>query len=67
MSLFSQALAERHVPAGRIQEYVHSVAAYIGFHGLRHPGELGLEHVSGFLGQLRRQPDVRFALHNCER
>jgi integron integrase len=53
-----QALRNRHVASGRIEEYVSSLAAYIRFHGMRHPRELGLEHVSAFLAHVRRQPEV---------
>jgi hypothetical protein len=29
--------------------YLHSIAAYMPFHGLRHPRELGLEHTGAFI------------------
>ena len=51
-----QALRDRQVSPARVEEYLHAVEAYIRFHGLRHPRELGLEHVTAFLTHLRRQP-----------
>jgi integron integrase len=53
-----QAFQDRQVAPARIAAYLQSIAAYIRFHGLRHPRELGLEHVTAFLAHLRRQPDV---------
>jgi integron integrase len=53
-----QALGDRHVPPARIGEYLLSLEAYIRFHGLRRPRELGLEHISAFLADLRRRPNT---------
>jgi integron integrase len=53
-----QALCDRQVAPDRVAAYLQSIAGYIRFHGLRHPRELGLEHVTEFLAHLRRQPDV---------
>jgi hypothetical protein len=52
-----QALQRARVAPAQIEAYLHMIAAYIRFHGLRHPRELGLEHLSAFLTNLRRQPD----------
>jgi len=50
------ALQGAQVAPAQIAAYVNSVTGYIRFHGLRHPRELGLEHMSAFLAHLRRQP-----------
>jgi hypothetical protein len=51
------ALQDAHVAPAQIEAYLHTITAYIRFHGLRHPRELGLEHLNAFLAHLRRQPD----------
>jgi len=53
-----QALVQEHVAPAQIEAYVGSIAAYIRFHGLRHPRELSLQHIGAFLAQLRRQAGV---------
>jgi len=52
------ALRARAVPAGQVQAYLQTVANYVRFHGLRHPQELGLEHITVYLAHLRRQPEI---------
>jgi integron integrase len=52
------ALHQRQVAPTQIAAYLQAVEEYIRFHGLRHPRELGLEHVSAFLDHRRRQPDL---------
>jgi hypothetical protein len=67
---FRLKLREQQVPEPQIQESVDCVAAFIRYHGLRHPRELTAEHVSAFLQHVRLSQDltpsrefaVRFAL-----
>src|SRR5262249_10850503 len=51
-------LRQRQWGADQIETNVRWVAAYIQFHGLRHPRELGPEQVAAFLAHLRRDPET---------
>jgi integron integrase len=51
-------LEQRQFPPTQVQAYVQWVAAFIHFHGKRHPQELGPSHVTAFLTHLRRQPET---------
>src|SRR5262245_61703032 len=46
-----------HAPY-QIEECARWIAAFIQHHGMRHPRELGPEHVAHFLRELRRDPAV---------
>ena len=63
---FRHKLREQQVAEQQIQESVYWVAAFIRYHGLRHPRELGEEHVSAFLQHVRwiqgLTPPQEFAL-----
>lgn len=45
------------------QAYVHWVRAFVRFHGLRHPAEMGADEVEGFLSHLVSQREVAPATH----
>lgn len=48
----------RHYSIRTEQAYVHWVAAFIRFHAMRHPSEMGAREVSGFLSYLATERDV---------
>jgi hypothetical protein len=52
-----QLLVQRGCTLEEINGQINSVASFIRYHGLRHPWELGPEHVANFLARLRREPE----------
>jgi hypothetical protein len=55
---YQQALRSRTAVGAQADSYARWVEAYIRFHCLRHPRELGPENVRKFLAHLRRQPQT---------
>ena len=55
------AIRIRHYSIRTEQAYVHWVKAYIRFHGLRHPREMGAREVTKFLSHLATERDVAAA------
>jgi integron integrase len=53
-----QLLRQRQWTVDQSEAAVRWVAAFIQFQGLRHPRELGPEHIAAFLAQLRRDPET---------
>lgn len=43
--------------------YVHWCRAFIRFHGIRHPAEMGAEEVEAFLTWLANERDVAISTH----
>lgn len=55
------AIRIRHYSIRTEEAYVHWVKAYVRFHGLRHPRELGAREVTMFLSHLATERDVAAA------
>lgn len=55
------AIRIRHYSIRTEDSYVYWVRAFIRFHGLRHPRELGAREVTGFLSHLATERDVAAA------
>ncbi len=52
-------LQQQHVSPDTVTQYLHWARAYILFHGIRHPRELGREQVQAFLDHLAAgQPEA---------
>ncbi len=52
-----------HYSLSTEQAYVHWIKAYIRFHGLRHPSEMGRQEVEAFLMNLVAKKDVSASTH----
>lgn len=48
----------RHFSVRTVQAYLSWIRRYVRYHGLRHPSELGTEHVVGYLGFLANERHV---------
>jgi integron integrase len=58
------AIRERHYSPRTEEAYVHWIRRFIFFNGLRHPAELGAEHLSAFLSALAVKDRVAASTQN---
>ena len=58
------AVRYRHYSLRTEQAYVHWIRAYVRFHGLRHPVEMGRAEVEGFLTWLANERQVSASTHH---
>src|SRR6185437_3763417 len=54
----------RHYSLRTERSYMDWVRRYVRFHGLKHPRELGAEHVTAFLSSLANQRNVSASTQN---
>src|SRR5215831_11444198 len=54
----------RHYSLRTERTYLDWVRRYVRFHGLKHPRELGAEHVTAFLSSLANQRNVSASTQN---
>ena len=59
--------ASSHMSLGTQNVYADRVRFYVHFHRLRHPRELGPDHLSAFLTYLATGRDVAAAMQNPPR
>ena len=57
-------LRRRHYSRRTEESYVGWIRRYVVFHGRRHPSDLGVEHVKGFLSALATQGNVAASTQN---
>ena len=55
------AIRTRHYSIRTEDAYVHWIRAFIRFHGLRHPREMGAREVTAYLSHLATERDVAAA------
>ena len=53
----------RHYALSTEKAYVHWVKFFVKFHGLRHPREMGVVEVKGFLSHLANESNVSPSTH----
>jgi len=58
------ALSVRHYSARTVEAYLGWIRRFVRFHGRRHPGEMGAEHVAAFLSHLAMKDGVSSATQN---
>jgi len=59
-----QLIRMRHYSIRTEQAYLQWIRRYIGFHGMRHPSELGADHLTQFLSDLAVRGQVAAATQN---
>jgi integron integrase len=64
LSRVRSAIRERHFSPRTEEAYVHWIRRFIVFSGLRHPADLGAEHLSAFLNALAVRDQVAASTQN---